>query len=98
MESRAAKFITECCVRCNNKELIRAIKTNNRALFDTILKSKGKISSFQEKQGSKMLENTVSLSLDADNSYFFEKLMTLIYDPKALEKSKISLTSAEPSR
>ena len=98
MDSRSGKFNNECCIRCNNRELVRAVRTENRSLFDTILKSKGKISSISGKHGCKMLENTIYLSLDLNSRYYFEKLMGIKYDDKIKKTNPNLLTSAEPSR
>ena len=98
MDSTSGKFNTDCCILCNNREIVRAIRTQNRSLFDTILKSKKKISSFEAKHGCKMLENTISLSLDLKTKYYFEKLMGLKYPSNLKEKNLQFLTQAEPSR
>ena len=98
MESMSARFNCDCCVKCNNKELIRAIKTNNRSLFDTILNSSKTISKIRSTQGCGLLDDTLTLSLKAESPYYFERLMTLIYGVKANEKQHKFITSEEVSR
>jgi hypothetical protein len=98
MESVSSRFNCDCCVKCNNKELIRAISTNNRSLFDTILKSSKTISSIRGSQGCGLLDDTFSLSLQAESPYYFERLMRLEYGVKDNNKVHKFITEEEVSR
>ena len=82
LEGDLNEFRDDCCVRCNNLEVVRAINTNNKVLFDTIMKSDKKISSRKflihpkaklniqllciEKRRDDMLEELTKESKDVD--------------------------------
>lgn len=85
-------------MRCNNIELVRAVRTQNRTLFDVIIRSKHKISQIKAKAGCKMLEDAVSLSLELESNYFFEKLMDLQFNLTPAVKRPFALGSAAASR
>ena len=95
MQSPDNNFDISCCVKCNNKELVRAVKTQNRTLFDSILKSTSKISSVRVNEGCAMLEYTLTLALETDE-YFFQKLMTLQYGTKSVQSQRFYTQEATP--
>jgi hypothetical protein len=43
-ESKSNDLIFECCIRCNNKNVIRAALTENKTLMKKCLEAKNKIS------------------------------------------------------
>lgn len=101
MDDLSPHFNTECCIRCNNYELVRAVRTQNKILFDTILNSKRKISCIKVKHGCRMVEDVVSLSLSLGTEYFFERLMAIQYHHfvrEDLEREEFELGSAGASR
>lgn len=66
----------------NNRELIRAAKTNNKALFNKILKSKKKISTLSPVWG---IENTYSVNnalIDNNNYDCYVELLKKVHDTK----------------
>jgi hypothetical protein len=93
-----SKFVDDCCVNCNNRELIRALNTDNRILFDSILNSNGKIVTVLSKPSMKSNTNSILLSLEKDNDYYFEKLMNILYDEKKIEFKNKLLAPALNSR
>lgn len=98
MESDDPRFNRECCIKCNNKELIRAIKTGNRSLFDSILKSSKTISNLRASQGTGSLHDTLTLSMTSESPYYFKRMMTLVYSTKSKAGEQKFLTQAEQSR
>lgn len=81
-DSTSEKFNNECCIKCNNKELVRAVKNNNRKLFDIIFKSKKSISSVMDRQGCHMNEDVLTMSMEFESPYYFEKIMSILYNNK----------------
>lgn len=98
MESESSRFNRDCCVKCNNKELVRAVKTSNRSLFDAILKSSKTISTLRGTQGCGSVHDTVTLSMKSDSPYYFKRLMSLLFSAKAKSSDQKFLTEAEQSR
>jgi len=74
-------------VRLNNKELIRAAWTGNVKLFDNILKSKNKISSFFERWAPERDFNSIEVLFKTGNKSLLQKYLAALN-----KKDKLNLT------
>jgi hypothetical protein len=93
-----SRMVDDCCKKCNNKEMIRALNTNNRILFDSILNSKQKIVSLKEKPGVDSNSNILSLCLEQENDYYFERIVDILYNDKKEEFRQNLFAEPDDSR
>ena len=75
----------DCCVRCNNKELIPAAACNNRNLIEKILNSQRKISSLCQTWGVENCNNLLKQIFKKRDKNILAMVLTAFDDPSKIK-------------
>src|SRR3990167_751 len=78
----------ECSTKNSNREVIRAVVTNNGKLLEKILSSDGKITSLEQSWGIENDQTAVSLAIEGGRKEMALKLFRYITDSKYSSKIK----------
>jgi len=74
-EDPSDKLHLDCCVRCNNRNVIRAAKTGSKRLLQAAIKDKENISQVTGFESSDVIKTAIEYIIDSDNLQLMEALL-----------------------
>lgn len=82
MESKSNEIQSSCCIKCTNKETVRAAYTQNFKLLKSLLTSENTLSTFFERWGPERSMNSIELIFKNNDKKAFKELISAIKSTK----------------
>jgi len=85
-QDKESNLIRDCCIRCNNKNVCRAVLTKNKKLLETCIQSKDQISHLTDFWSSDVPKTPIDYIIEADDVHLLEAFLKPNLKPESKKK------------